>query len=252
MSRISKRRKAVRVIVIIQAIAMIGIIALFTVSCKWTIGLVRGSGNIEKEERDVSGFDEVSFTGMGNLIIMQGEEESLLVEADDNVLPLIETNVFGDRLNIGYRRGYNFIPASNVKFYLSVIDINKVSLSGAGKIDCEGLETNKLELELSGAGDIDFNIGADKLVIESSGAGDLTLSGEVESQNVDISGVGRYNAKELESKECDIEVSGAGSATVNVTEELDIEISGVGNVYYIGSPRVRQDISGLGKIESID
>ena len=252
MSRISKRRKAVRVIVIIQAIAMIGIIALFTVSCKWTIGLVRGSGNIEKEERDVSGFDEVSFTGMGNLIIMQGEEESLLVEADDNVLPLIETNVFGDRLNIGYKRGYNFIPASNVKFYLSVIDINKVSLSGAGKIDCEDLETNKLELELSGAGDIDFNIGADKLVIESSGAGDLTLSGEVESQNVDISGVGRYNAKELESKECDIEVSGAGSATVNVTEELDIEISGVGNVYYIGSPRVRQDISGLGKIESID
>lgn len=252
MNRINKRKKTVRVIMIIQAIAMMVILTVFAVSCKWTVGLVRGSGNIEKEERDVSGFDEVSFTGMGNLIITQGEEESLLVEADDNILPLIETNVFGDRLTIGYKWGYNVMPASNTKFYLNIVDINKISLSGAGKIDCESLKTDKLDFELSGAGDIDFDIDADELVITSSGAGDLTLSGKVESQNVDISGVGRYNAENLESKDCDIKVSGAGSATVNVTEELDIDISGVGNVYYIGSPRVRQDISGLGKIKSID
>ena len=189
---------------------------------------------------------------MGNLIITQGEEESLLVEADDNILPLIETDVFGDRLTIGFKWGYNFIPTSNVRFYLTVADLNRITFSGAGKVDCDNLETNKLEFDLSGAGDIDFNINADELVITSSGAGNLTLSGEVESQNVDISGVGRYNAKELESKECDIEVSGAGSATVNVTEELDVQISGVGNVYYVGVPIVRQDISGLGKVESIN
>jgi hypothetical protein len=252
MSIISKRSKVIKAIVIIQTIAVIGILSLSAASCKWTIGLVRGSGNIEKEERDVSGFDEVSFSGMGTLIITQGEEESLVVEADDNILPLIETNVFGGSLIIGYKWGYNVIPATNIKFYLSVDDLSKISLSGAGKIECSNLETDKLEVELSGAGDIDFDIDADELVITSAGAGDLTLSGEVEKQSVDISGVGRYNAKELESEECDIKVSGAGSATLNVAGELDIDISGVGNVYYIGNPRVKQDISGLGKVESID
>jgi len=252
MNRMIKRSSVIKIIMIVQVIVLIGVLAVFTASCKWTVGLVRGSGNVEEEERDVSDFDEISFSGMGNLIITQGEEESLLVEADDNILPLIETDVFGDRLTIGFKWGYNFIPTSNVRFYLTVADLNRITFSGAGKVDCDNLETNKLEFDLSGAGDIDFNINADELVITSSGAGNLTLSGEVESQNVDISGVGRYNAKELESKECDIEVSGAGSATVNVTEELDVQISGVGNVYYVGVPIVRQDISGLGKVESIN
>lgn len=249
MNRINKRRNAIIAIVIIQVMI---ILVVFAVSCKWTIGLVRGSGNIEKEEREVSGFDEVSFSGTGNLIITQGEEESLLVEADDNILPLIETDVSGGKLNISYKWGYNIVPTSNTIFYLSVIDLNEVSLSGAGKIDCEDFETDKLKFKLTGAGDIYFNIFAEKLEINSSGAGNLNLSGEVESQKVDISGVGRYNAKELESKECDINVTGAGSATVNVSEELYVVISGVGNVNYTGSPNVERDISGLGKVKNID
>ena len=252
MNRISRRSRIIKIIMIIQIITIISVLAVFTDSCKWTIGMVRGSGDIESEERDVSGFNEVSFTGMGNLIITQGKEESLRVEADDNILPLIRTEGFGDRLTIGFKRGYNFIPAANIKFYLTVVDLNKISFSGAGKVDCEGLETDKLEFDISGAGDIDFNLSADEIRITSSGAGDLTLSGKVESQDVDISGVGRYNAEELESKECEIEVAGAGSATVNVAEELNISLSGVGNVYYIGTPQIRQDISGLGKVESID
>jgi len=252
MKRLNKRSRVIKTIMIMQIIAMIGILALFAVSCKWNIGLVRGSGKVEEEEREVSGIEEIDFSGMGNLIITQGEEESLVVEADDNILPLIETDVFGDRLSIGYKLGYNFIPTSNLRFYLTVVDLNKISLKGVGKINCDNLETDELEFEISGAGDIDFNIDADKLEVTSSGAGNLNFNGKAESQNIDISGVGRYNSKELESKECKVTLSGAGSVTVNVTEELDIKISGVGNVYYVGTPRIRQDISGLGKAESID
>lgn len=252
MERINKKRRIIKIITIIQVIALMTLLIVSAVSCKWTIGLVRGSGNVEEEEREVSGIDEVDFSGMGSLIITQGEEESLVVEADDNILPLIETDVSGDKLSLGYKTGYNFIPTSNVSFYLTVIDLDKISLKGAGKIDCDKLETDNLEFEISGAGDIDFDINADEISVTSSGAGDLNFSGKVRSQDVDISGVGRYNSKELESKECSVTLSGAGSATVNVTEELDIKISGVGNVYYIGTPRIKQNISGLGKIESID
>ncbi len=252
MKTINKKSKAVKIIKMIQIAAVIGILALFAVSCKWTIGLVRGSGDIETEERNVSGFSEIEFTGMGNLIITQGEEESLLVEADDNILPLIETDVSGNELTIRFRRGYSFVPVKNINFYLCVVDLNKISMSGAGRVDCEGLDTDRFEFDISGVGDIDFNINANEISTKSTGAGDLTLSGKVDSQSVNISGVGKYNAKELESKGCKIEVSGAGSATVNVTEELDVNISGVGNVYYIGVPIVKQDISGLGRIKSID
>lgn len=252
MIRVSKKSQMKNVVRIVLIIIVISVLAVFAASCKWTIGLVRGSGDIETEERDVSGFDEVYLEGIGNLIITQGDEESLVIEADDNIISLIRTDVFRHRLTIGFKRGYNFIPISKIKYHLTVIDLDEISLSGAGDVDCDNFSTDQLEFEIDGAGDIDFNINAERIKTTSSGAGDITLSGKVDSQEIDISGVGKYDAEELESRECSIGLSGAGSVTVNTSEELDISISGVGNVYYVGSPHVEQDISGLGRVKSID
>lgn len=252
MNRVSKKTQMKKVVKIVLIIAVISVLAIFAASCKWTIGMVRGSGDIETEERDVSDFHKVHLSGVGNLIITQGDEESLIIEADDNIIPLIKTDVFRHRLTIGFKRGYNFIPIAKIKYHLTVIDLDEISLSGAGDIDCDDFNTDRLEFDISGVGDIDFNINAERVESTSSGAGDITLSGKVDSQEIDISGVGKYDAEELESRECSISLSGAGSATVNVSEELDVSISGVGNVNYTGSPHVEQDISGLGRVKSID
>jgi len=252
MNRVSKKTQMKKAVKIVLIIAVISVLAIFAASCKWTIGLVRGSGDIETEERDVSGFHKVYLEGIGNLIITQGDEESLVIEADDNIIPLIKTDVFRHRLTIGFKRGYNFIPIAKIKYHLTVIDLDEISLSGAGDVDCDDFNTDELEFDISGVGDIDFNINAERVESTSSGAGDITLSGKVDSQEIDISGVGKYDAEELESRECSISLSGAGSVTVNTNEELEISISGVGNVYYVGSPHVEQDISGLGRVKSID
>ena len=252
MNNVNKKDRIKKIIKVVFVVAMIGMLAIFAASCTWTVGFVRGSGDIKTEEREVSDFHKVHLSGVGNLIITQGEEESLIIEADDNIIPLIETDVSGERLTISFIRGYNFIPSANIKFYLTVIDLDEISLSGAGDIDCEDFRTESLEFEVSGAGDLNFDVNAERIEVNSSGAADLTLSGKAGSQDIEISGAGKYNGGELESRECEITVSGAGSATVNVSEKLDVEIDGVGNVYYIGDPQVTQDISGLGKIKSID
>ena len=252
MNRVSKKTQMKNIFKMVLIITIISALTIFATSCKWTIGLVRGSGDIETEERNVSGFHKVSLEGIGNLIVTQGDEESLVIEADDNIISLIRTDVFAHRLTIGFKRGYNFIPTVKIKYYLTVIDLDKISLSGTGDIDCDNFSTDKLEFEISGAGDIDFNINAESVETTSSGAGDINLAGKVDSQEIDISGVGKYDAEELESRECSISLSGAGSVTVNTSEELDISISGVGNIYYAGDPHITQDISGLGRVKSID
>jgi hypothetical protein len=252
MGDIIKKAWSGRTIKIALAFALISIVILSTVSCKWSVGLVRGSGDIVTEERDVSDFHRVNLSGIGDLIISQGDEESLTIEADDNIIQLIETDVSGGELTIQFKRGYSFVPNTSIKFYLMVKELDKISLSGAGKTICDNFEAEELEFDISGAGDIDFDISAADTKVYLSGAGDISLSGEVDRQKIRLSGVGNYNGKDLESRICDITVSGAGSATVNVSEELDVNISGVGNVNYTGSPRVEQEISGLGRIRSID
>jgi len=252
MKKESKNVKIQRVVKTVLLIAVISILAVSIVSCKFPFGLVRGSGDIETKTVEVSGFDEVVITGVGNLIIEQGSEETLIIEADDNILPLIEAKVSGDKLTIGMKRGFNFVPNSNIKFYLTVIELDKISVSGAGDIDCEEFSTDTLEFNISGAGDIDFSIIADEVKSGSSGAGSITLKGKVDRQEIKMSGVGKYDAEKLESRECKIDISGAATATVNVSESLDIEISGAGNVYYAGDPKIDQDVSGVGRIRRLD
>ena len=126
----SRRSKILKIAVII---ALIGIMAVFAASCKWTIGVVRGSGDLVTEEREVSGFDEIHFSGMGNLIVEQGDEETLTIEADDNIIDLIETEVRGDELQIKFRRGVNVVPTAKIKFFLTVKDLDRVDLSGVGR-----------------------------------------------------------------------------------------------------------------------
>ncbi|GAJ20157.1 unnamed protein product, partial [marine sediment metagenome] len=144
MNRVIKKNKIKKIIKMALIIAVISVLAVFAASCKWTIGLVRGSGDIETEERDVSGFHKVYLEGIGNLIITQGDEESLVIEADDNIIPLIRADVSGDRLTIGFKRGYSFIPAAKIKFHLTVIDLDKISISGAGDINCDDFNTDEL------------------------------------------------------------------------------------------------------------
>lgn len=252
MRLITKNNRKLKILKIVLLMAAVGVLAVTAVSCRWTIGVVRGSGNLETEEREVSGFDEIQFSGTGNLIIKQGDEESLIVEADDNIIGLIETKVRGDKLYIGYKRGVNIIPTGTIKFYLTVEDLDRIDLSGVGDIDCDEFDTDDLEFNINGSGDIKFNIEAKNIEIDVSGLGDISLSGKVGSHKIQINGSGNYDAEGLESKNCEIDISGLGSATVNVSDSLGIEINGAGNVYYKGSPDISQDISGLGRIKSLD
>lgn len=212
------------------------------------------SGNVITEQRNVEGFNGISFSGIGNLIIDQGDKESLKIEAEDNVLPRIKTKVDDKVLKIDYAWNwpwFSFRPQKPINFYITVRDINQINLSGLGLIKSSGLKSNQLKIGISGAGKTELSVDVQKLTLEISGAGDSVIFGKTDTQNVEVSGAGKYDGKALESKEADIEISGAGNAIVRVSDKLNAEVSGGGNVSYIGNPQVSQKISGAGKINKL-
>ena len=85
-----------------------------------------------------------------------------------------------------------------------------------------------------------------------SGVGRIDPEGEVKTQEIQISGLGSYNAENMSSDDCRIIISGAGNAKVNVVQSLDINISGLGSVEYSGRPSVSQSVSGGGNVKSAD
>ena len=222
--------------------------------------LIRGSGDIILENREVSGFDQIEMSGAGRIIITQGDVESLSIETDDNLMEYIRTEVRGDTLEIDFsediilsRGGRDVLePSDGFVFRISVIDLESVSVSGAADIKAEKLKVGNFEINFSGAGDIRVDdLNAERLVVNISGAGNVNLAGGVDSQEINLSGAGRYRASDLESQDASVVISGVGGAELWVSDALDVVISGVGSMEYYGEPSVNQQISGLGRIQGL-
>jgi Putative auto-transporter adhesin, head GIN domain len=211
-----------------------------------------GSGNKITETRAVSGFDRIDLYGVGKLIVRQTGVQSLTIEGDDNIVPLVRAEVTGQTLRIGLEPGMGIQPWVPLVFNVTVSDLSALHLSGAGSIEGDDLRAGNFEAGISGAGNARLgNLTADSLKVSISGAGDFVLSGNVTEQEVVLSGAGSYRAGDLQSRSASVRTTGAGSATVRVSDNLSASLSGVGSVRYYGSPVVQQHKSGLGNITRI-
>ena len=236
-----------------RKIAMtVSLIVLAGLLSACTFGVVVGSGRTTTETRAVSDFNAVDFAFIGDLSITQGNEESLTITGDDNIVPLIRTTVRDGVLHIDASPaniGRTVIP---LRYELTVKELNAVSLSGLGNIEVDSLESPDVSLGLSGAGSLNVgNLAANNLAVNMSGLGSANLAGEVNRQAVNVSGTSSYYARDLRSQAAAVQISGLGSAEVQAVETLDASISGAGSIKYAGDPQVSQNISGLGSIEAL-
>lgn len=239
-------------------ILVLFVLALMSVACRFgvntggnqtgNIETERGSGNITREERNVSGFDRLVLTGIGDVILEQGDSEALEIEAEDNLIDDITTEVRDGTLYIGFKRRI-VLPTKPVKFYLTMKDIRSLETKGLGNIRSDGINTDRLDIGISGTGNIDIeDLSSDRMNVTISGAGNLTIVGKVSDVEVNLSGAGNLNGEDLEVQRSEVTITGLGRVTTWVTESLNVRISGAGSVDYYGNPEVTQNITGLGSI----
>jgi Putative auto-transporter adhesin, head GIN domain len=194
------------------------------------LNAVNGSGKIVTQSRAVSGISNVSLSGSGQVLIEQGDSESLTVTTDDNLLQYIQTYVHGNALDLGFTDPMtNIQPTNDIVFTLKVKKLEGLEISGSGKADVKGLAQDRLQIRISGSGDV-------------SGQGtahDLELR---------ISGSGNYRGQDIKSQRATVGVSGSGNAVVSVSDTLKADVSGSGTIEYVGEPQVSQNISGSGSV----
>ena len=193
------------------------------------LGTTKGSGDVKTSSRAVSGFTRVQLSGAGILNIAQTGAESLTISAEDNLLPLLTSDVSDGTLTLGVKQGQSITPTKPITYTLTVKQLDAINLSGAATISA-------------------VNITTDALAVSCSGAGTTTISGSAQSQSVTISGSGSYNARDLKTADSTVKISGIGNATVTASQTLNATISGAGTVTYYGSPKVTQSVSGAGSI----
>ncbi len=228
------------------------LVGLSLSACQFTV--IRGSGNLVSESREVSGFGKVRLDGAGRLFITQGEEESLEIEAEDNLMDKLTSDVEDGTLVLGYEEKpwrTTVIPTNGITYTLTVKDLTGVTFNGAGDLEMAALETSSLDVEINGAGQLSIDeLTAENLMVHIAGTSTISVSGQVSTQEVVIDGAGNYKAEDLKTESTSIEINGIGNAIVWAIDTLEINIDGGGTVNYYGTPSVTQDINGLGDINN--
>jgi hypothetical protein len=228
---------------------LLGIVGVFLLSaCQ----MVRGSGDVVTETRDVSNFDSVALKGSGDVVIDQSGGESLTIETDDNVLQYVTSEVSGGTLILGFEPGTTNISPTKLIFAVGVDDLVGARVDGSGDITAGSLETDSLDVDISGSGNVTIDdLTAEELAIVIDGSGDVQMAGEVEQQSIDIGGSGKYSAGDLRSDSATVSIDGSADAIVWAMKTLDVDISGSGSVDYYGSPRISSSQSGSGSLNSM-
>jgi hypothetical protein len=192
-------------------------------------GPLDGSGKIITQVRNVSECNSINLRYAGSVYLTQDNNQSIRVEADDNIIDYVITQAENGVLTVGLQNGsYSHVT---VRIYISLKSITGISINGAGNIIVQN------------------QISSDDITCFINGAGDINLKGYGNNLDCRINGAGNIEAFEFQVKNCTARINGTGNCSVNTTEMLDAAISGVGNITYDGNPKtVKSSISGIGKI----
>lgn len=229
---------------------VIGSLAFVACSAARTVG----SGRLASENRAVNGFHAVELACAGALDITQGDKEELVVEAEDNILPLIDAKVKPDgTLLITFKDHEDVRMTKPLSFKLLVKALDRIVLTGSGNVHVGGkLAAENETIKLPGSGSITVDgleTGALTVALEGSGA--IKVIGGASSQNVRVDGSGNYDGGAFKTDTAKISVNGSGNCKVWTEKSLEVSIGGSGEVGYYGHPEMRQRVAGSGEVRSL-
>lgn len=190
---------------------------------------IKGSGVSKSETRELKPFNAIDTTGAYEINVTCQKPAGFEIEADDNILPLIKTEVHDGVLSVSNQESYN--SSRPVTLRITLPKLLSISSHGAGKINLADADSDDLKIESTGAATIDAAGKAKSLTISSTGAGNI-------------------QAGELRAEKAKISMTGAGNVDVYASEQLDVSVSGVGSVSYGGNPKtVNKNVSGFGSVK---
>lgn len=209
---------------------VLGVLVVLGVLASCDDHRVQGDGQVVTQQRHVSPFDRVTVNGNYHVAYSYSPQQSVQVEADRNLLPLIATSVVNGKLIIHKAVDKSVTSTHPVRIKLAGPECVAIHSYGSNVISARGLHGQNFTLKLNGASQVE-------------------LTGQVESLDVEATGSSGVRADQLAAKQVAVSLRGAGNAEVHADDALSATVGGVGQVMYTGHPRhVVSHVHGLGRL----
>lgn len=221
----------------------------------WSLGhadLVQGNGAIRRQARDIGHFSGVAMSLAGKVEVRRSERDGVTVEADDNLLPLIETVVEDGTLEIRSKRGSN-IRTRNLRVIVQARDLDRLALGGSGSIDADRVDGARMQFDIGGSGSINVGkVEGERISVNLGGKGTLKANeGNARTVSISIGGMGDVDLAHVRTQTANVTVAGSGNATLWVRDSLSLTVAGSGEVNYYGDPQVSKTVLGSGNLRRL-
>ena len=197
-----------------------------------------GSGNVVTQEEPITDFDKVGISHSFDVYISQGENFSVVIRVDDNLVEHLQVVKQGSTLKIGLKPNRDYtIRNATMEAEVTMPEFAGLDLSGASHANISGFESKKgFVVDLSSASSLHGDIETGDISIDLSSSSEMTLAGSGGDATIDISSGSNLDLSEFAVTNARVEASSASSATVNASGRLDVDASSASNVYYLGKP----------------
>lgn len=212
---------------------------------------VIGDGPVVSETRVTREFSEVEFSVPGEMTYVESNEPEIEIEAQRNIIDVIETFVSGDELRIRVRDGKSIRSSEDIRVTVKGPGVRSLFLSGSGRVTVnETFDPAEANLFVSGSGRMRLkSLRSETLEAHVSGSGSIEVeNGSVDRETIRVSGSGDVRVQPVVSRRATTHTSGSGNIYLHATEELEVRISGSGDVFYEGTPRTNVSVSGSGRL----
>ena len=216
------------------------------ISCDYT----SGSGNIITDTRAVGNFNSISVSSSFDVEVKIGPAAAIRVEADDNIMKYIVTNVSGNELRIKVEGMHN-LNNVHMKVFITTPSLNRINADASASVKVVDILKGggKLSFTATSSADIEAEVDAPEVEAEANSSGSVTLSGKTKNYKAQVSSSGDIKSAGLLSENADVEASSSGSANVYASVSLNANASSSGSIDYHGSATVKQSVSSSGSVE---
>ncbi|MDR0712892.1 MAG: DUF2807 domain-containing protein [Bacteroidales bacterium] len=240
-------KKGINVFLILSALVP-------AVSCCWIPSVVDGNKIIVDNEMDISDYQEIRLSVAGKLTYRQeaGKSPYLKISADENILPLLEVGVKGNRLSIGTKDRIS-VRLSQMTVETNSTNLVGIDVAGSGKVHLAGeVKTGNMDMNIAGSGSITTDgLHCETTRLDIAGSGKIQLNGSCRKVSGTISGSGDIEAFDYYVENWNCHIAGSGNMNIRASEELKINIAGSGKIRYMGNPKISSNIAGSGSIKQL-
>lgn len=202
---------------------------------------VTGKGKIvEKTFELTKDFDQLSVAAGWKVELIKSDHPKMVVQTHENILPLLQYDVNGKTLHIGFKKGFTLrqVKTQKIKLYYQELSTIKVS-SAASVFSDELFEQNAIDLRASSAADMNLQLKTGRTTVKTSSASAVTLKGTSLNFEGQSSSASSIKGKGLKTKNAVLRASSAANIDLQVLNELEARSNSGADINYYGSPTIK-------------